>query len=126
MIMKYDPDTGVEPTGWLELDEAERLDLVLEYHRRARVKLPNLRMHATIHAIVEYQIAMGDEFPAARTVERLQAEGLDRHEAIHAVGSVVAEQIYDLVKKGIPAGDPNTLYSVKLERLTAETWRRGG
>jgi len=33
------------------------------YHRRARIRLPNEKVHAVIHAIVENQIALGDELP---------------------------------------------------------------
>ncbi|MGY4231832.1 hypothetical protein ACVIIW_000779 [Bradyrhizobium sp. USDA 4449] len=44
--------------------------------------------HAKFYAIVESQIADA-ELPVRGTVERLMAEGIDRHEAIHAVGSVL-------------------------------------
>jgi hypothetical protein len=57
-------------------------------------------------------------------------EGLDRHQAIHAIGSVLFEYIFDLMKalnaKDDPQGDPNPAYFAALERLTAESWRRSG
>ena len=90
----------------------------------AGVKPPNASLHATMHVVVENQVAMGDEIPVRRTVDRLQAEGLDRHEAIHAVGAVLAEQMFDLLKMGPPKTDPGTVYRASLERLTAEGWRR--
>jgi hypothetical protein len=121
---RYDPVIAPDAADWLDTDESERIELVSTYHRRAKVKLPNLRLHATMHVAVENQVAMGDEIPVRRTVDRLQAEGLDRHDAIHAVGSVLAEHMYDLVKKGPPATDPNTLYWAALEKLTAKEWRR--
>jgi hypothetical protein len=67
--------------------------LVVDYHRRTRVKLPNQRLHAAIHVAVENQIAMGDELPVHGVLDRLQAEGLDRHDAIHAIGSALAEHM---------------------------------
>ncbi|TMB07809.1 MAG: hypothetical protein E6J71_29280 [Deltaproteobacteria bacterium] len=123
--MKYDPQRAPDPKTWLALDEEERIVLVLQYHRRARVRVPNSRLHATIHVIVENQVALGDEIPVRRTLERLRAEGLDRHDAVHAIGSVTAKHIYDLLKESPPAGDPNEPYWAELENLTAEGWRHG-
>jgi hypothetical protein len=74
--------------------------------------------------VVENQVAMGDELPVRRIIERLQAEGLDRHEAIHAVASLLAEYVFDVVKGAPPERDPNPLYWAALEKLTAEGWRR--
>ena len=96
-----------------------------DYHHRARVKLPNARLHTAIHVIVENQAAMGDELPVRRTDERLQTEGLDRHEAIHAVGSVLAAHIHEILNTGSPNADANALYWAALETLTAEGWRCG-
>ena len=79
-----------------------------------------------LHVIVENQVVLGDEIPVRRTLERLRAEGLDRHDAVHAVGSVVAKRIYELLKEGLPTGDPNEPYWAELESLTAEGWRHGG
>src|SRR5438874_9888188 len=123
-IERYDPHHAPDPEAWLALDEGERTALVLQYHRRARARLPNARLHATIHVIVENQL--GDEIPVRRTLERLRAEGLDRHDAVHAVGSVLAKRIYELLKEGPPTGDPNAPYWAELESLTAEGWRHGG
>jgi hypothetical protein len=113
-----------DPEEWLELDEQERIDLVRDYHRGARIRVPNALVHATLHAIVENQIALGDETPARRTAQRLMDEGLDRHEAIHAIGWVLVEFMADLVNAPEPDTDPNTPYFAALERLTVEDWRR--
>ena len=123
-VTRYDPEQVPDPEGWLALDESERIELAFRYHRDARVKLPNARVHAVIHGIVETQIAMGDATPVRATVRRLQQEGLDRHDAIHAVGSVLAKQIYDLSKGGTPTGNPNEAYWTELKRLSAKEWRR--
>ena len=90
-MRRYDPLIAPTPEEWLALTETERMRLAVDYHRRARVRLPNLRVHAVVHAIVEAQIAMGDETPAQRIAQRLMDEGLDRHEAIHAIGSVLMD-----------------------------------
>src|SRR5262249_40443203 len=71
--------------------------IVEEYHRIARIPLPRKarRLHATIHMVVENQLALNDE-PVLRALERLKKEGLTRHDAVHAIGSQVAEHIYDI------------------------------
>jgi hypothetical protein len=123
-VQRYDPLEAPDPEEWLELDEQERIDLVRDDHRRAGIRLPNEKLHATLHAIVEAQIALGDETPAGRIAQRLIGEGLDRHDAIHAIGMVLAEHIYDVLKTTKSDKDPNAPYFVALERLTAEDWRR--
>ena len=124
-MQRYDPLEAPDPKEWLELGEQERIDLVRDYHRRVRIRLPNEQMHATLHAIVEAQIALGDETPVRRIAERLIGEGLDRHDAIHAIGMVLAEHIYEVLKTTKPdQDDPNVPYFAALERLTAEDWRR--
>lgn len=119
----YDPQHPPDAAAWLALDETERIDLVLQYHRRTRVELPNATLHAAIHAVVENQVALGEEIPVRQTLERLQTEGLDRHEAIHAVGSVLAKQIFDMMKAPVSATEPNKHFWDELEHLTAESWK---
>ena len=122
-MTRYDPQKAPDPDGWLRLDEAERIELVVQHHHHVGVRLPNARLHATIHVVVENQVALGEEIPVRRTLQRLQSEGLDRHDAVHAVGSVLAKHMYDLLAEEPPAGDPNTRYWAELEALTAENWR---
>jgi hypothetical protein len=69
-VQRYDPLEAPDPDEWLELDEQERIDLVRDYHRRAGIRLPNEKLHATLHAIIEAQIALGDETPAGRIAQR--------------------------------------------------------
>jgi len=125
-LQRYDPLKAPDPEEWLALDEQERIALAQDYHRRARIRVPNAAAHAMAHAIVENQIALGDETPVRRTAQRLMDEGLDRHEAIHAIGMVLFEFINDLMRAPAADSDPNAPYFAALERLTAEDWRRSG
>lgn len=119
--MRYDPATAPDAATWLALDEAKRLDLVSAYHRRTRAKLPNAQVHAALHAIVENQLAQG--FALAKdALDRLRAEGLDRHEAIHAIGSVLMGHVWGLMWEGAKALDPNEPYFQALQALTASSW----
>jgi len=132
-LAEYDPLVEPAPTQWLALSEQDRIDLVENYHRRAGVRLPRAESHAIIHLVVENQIAEGDELPVRRTAQRLMGEGLDRHEAIHAIGTVLAGHLNDLMRDArgnVQPGerdsnrDPNDAYFSELESLTAEEWRR--
>jgi len=120
----YDPATAPEPSEWLELDEQERMLRVEYHHRRAGIRTGQDRLHAALHTVVENQIALDDPPAVRRAMERLMAAGLDRHEALHAVGSVLAGGVFDLVKGEAPIPFSNDDYSAAVERLTAESWRR--
>jgi hypothetical protein len=121
-MQHYDPLDAPDCEEWLALDEQERIALARDYHGRARIRVPNVAVHAAVHAIVETQIALGDETPARRTAQRLMDEGLDRHEAIHVIGSVLVEFMTDLMKAPESARDPNVAYFAALERLTVANW----
>src|SRR5262245_16374745 len=118
----YDPERPVDPEEWTALDEGERQYLVERYHRKKRIQVPNSPLHAAIHVIVENQVALGSEIPAQKTLARLMREGLTRHDAVHAIGSVLAGRIFDLIRRDEKGEDVNTEYYRQLEELTAETW----
>jgi hypothetical protein len=122
----YNPERGPEPESWLELDEQERILLIETWHRVARIKLPNLKVHAVLHAIVENQLALDLE-PVVRAMDRLRKQGLTRHDAIHAIGSVVAENLFGILKadQNDDAAASQARYCAAVERLTAVSWRRG-
>ncbi len=120
----YDPLTVPDPREWQELDEFERIELVSLYHREADVELPNVRLHAAIHVTVENQVLLGAETPVRATLERLMLEGLDRHDALHAIGNVLADYMHDLLRGTEPPDDPNEAYYDRLGSLTAEGWRQ--
>jgi hypothetical protein len=123
-MQPYNPLVSPDPEEWLALGEQERIDLARDYHRKARIRLPNAKVHATVHAIVETQIALGDETPARRTTQRLMDAGLDRHEAIHAIGWVLIQFMSDQMERPEFDTDPNAGYFAALERLTVEDWRQ--
>jgi hypothetical protein len=124
-VTNYDPEIAPDPTAWLALDEQERIRLAEAHHRGARIRLPNVKAHAVFHAIVENQIAEGLE-PVIRALARLTNEGLSRHDALHAIGSVVSEHLFDTMNANAK-DDTNTIqtrYNAAVERLSANEWRR--
>ena len=122
---KYDPDKSPTPADWLDLDEQKRILLVEAFHRRQKTPLPNAKLHGLIHVVVENQIALKEEAVVA-TLARLQREGLTRHDALHAIGSVLVEYIYELMRpEGAETNDTYKRYRERLPRLTAKGWRAG-
>lgn len=129
---EYDPSQAPDPAIWLELDESERLGLVLAYHLDAEADVfdldnedegPNPTLHAVIHVTVENQLALGDE-TVLITLDRLLRQGLDRHDALHAIGAVLAEHIFDVMKVENDPPDMRRYYE-RLRKLTARRWRKG-
>jgi hypothetical protein len=106
--------------AWLGLDESERIDAVVRYHKRVRFRAGSLQGHAVIHVVVENQLA-GGHAAAVDTLQRLISEGLDRHEAVHAIGSLVARELYGALKSGEPLDDEE--YSRRLRALNVAAWR---
>ena len=123
----YDADHDPDPNAWLGLDEDTKIELVVKYHRRHRPRTPRVRLHATFHTIVENQVA-ANEPVVVETLKRLRNEGLSRRDALHAIASVLAAQVYDVLKHEQPetGKDPNEAYAAELRLLTAASWRDSG
>jgi hypothetical protein len=117
--LQYDPDKPVPAKRWSELGEDAQINLVKKFHRRAGIDLPNEQIHAVIHVIIENQVLLGDETPVAATLERLMREGLSRHDGIHAIGSVLAPFMMEMMRGDV---DSNDVYYDRLAALTAEGW----
>jgi hypothetical protein len=50
-------------------------------------------------------------------------EGLDRHDALHAIGSVLTEHMHRIATDPKSLGDPNAAYCRELKALTTAKWR---
>jgi hypothetical protein len=122
--MGYDPDVGPDPAHWLALEEAERLRQAKDYHECYDTLLAEPEIHAAIHVMIENQIATDDETPAREALERLMSEGLTRHEAIHALGSVLTEMIVAVAKGEETEPFQAHAYNDAIARIKAEDWRR--
>ena len=121
----YNPRYAPNPAEWLAIQESERIDMVIFFHDGVEEALPEdgKTLHSLVHVVVENQIALGVE-PVGNAIARLSRQGLSRHEAIHAVGAILSEDIYDLMKNGQEAIN-QTRYRRRLEKLTAKRWKKG-
>ena len=125
-MTKYDPEVDQQAERWLATGEADRIAAVEAYHRHQRIRLPRPTLHATVHAVVENQLALGEQV-VIEALARLRSEGLTRHETVHAIGMVLAEQIYDVLKnQSQVTSDLNKPYLDRVRQLTADQWRQSG
>ena len=115
---QYDPDRDLAANEWLDLDEQERMMLVEDYHRRRRIRMRNVEAHAVVHAIVENQLAIEEPVVVA-TFARLRREGLKRHDAVHAIGSVPSAHLNSLLRDPHSQDQPNEKYHEALRQLSA-------
>ncbi len=120
-LAEYNPMEAIDPEQWLALEEGDRLDLIYEFHQDAGIEVPDMQTHATLHCVIENQIALGDELPIAATLRRLLEEGLDRHDAIHAIASVLVNHLFDMVH-GEDASRAQDIYFAEVAELTAAQW----
>ena len=123
-MLRYDSNTPPDVDEWLAADERERIAAVVEYHRGRKGPHPEAESplaHGAFHAIVENQIAGNDPPEVRAALERLVADGCSRHEAIHAVGSVIAEETHAIMTAKRPF-DRNRVARA-LAGLSPETWR---
>lgn len=123
---RYDADRAPVAAEWLNADEDERFEVVERYHRARHVDLPDMLGHVVLHTIVENQLAAGDG-AAMRALRRLMADGLTRHESVHAIAAVNFNFLSKTVRgeQDWPSEDINLLVGKALDALTAEKWLSG-
>lgn len=84
-------------------------------------------LHVTMHQVVENQIADNDPTQTAETLEALLNAGFDRHDAIHAIGAIVTEEIYEVLKSRREYDRDAYVAALReLERTATKRRRRGG
>lgn len=120
----YHPSKAPPPEEWLKLAEELRIDWVRQSHEAAGIQLKEGTdtVHFILHVIVENQLAMNVE-PVPATVSRLTRQGLNRHEAIHAIGAVISGDLFDTLKSGQEYNLKK--YRHRLNKLTAKRWLKG-
>jgi hypothetical protein len=70
-------------------------------------------IHITAHQTVENQLAKNDPKEVRQTIEELMRQGYTRHEAIHAVGSVVMDEIWYILKEKRPFDEARYLRGLR-------------
>lgn len=123
--MTYNPNIQMQKTQWLEMDEGQRIAIVEAFHVQSNedIELEAMTLHATFHVIVENQIAQNVTI-VEQTIAKLIRQGIDRHEAIHAISAIISEDILNAARG---EGETFTIkkFRRKLEKITVKRWRKG-
>lgn len=105
--------TGMIPTDDEDATMAQALLDHAEYHHIWN-QLPELEdqdieidgvnplLHVNIHSVVENQIAAGDPSSVVHALRRLMRQGLPRHEAIHRIGAILIQEIWEIMADNRP------------------------
>ena len=70
-------------------------------------------VHVMIHQTVENQIANHDPPQTAKTLEVMMQTGYDRHEAIHAIGTLVANAIFQIMHNDHPFDEASYIEALR-------------
>lgn len=120
---KYNPLKSPKAKEWLAMDEGKRIELIKAYHRKNGGYGNNLNLHASIHVIIENQAALKNETPVAAKLKILERQGLDRHEAVHAVGNIVIKYFFDISNDNISDNSNiEEMYFEDVRKLTRQSW----
>ncbi|MBN2360597.1 MAG: plasmid pRiA4b ORF-3 family protein [Deltaproteobacteria bacterium] len=121
-LFEYDAARDPDPEVWLGLDQGDRNLAIEEYHVRANLhrRSADLRAHAVLHMAAETHVAENDPPQARAALARLLKQGLDRHQAIHAIGTVLSEHLGRAVRQDY---FDHVAYARDLENLSADIWR---
>lgn len=92
-------------------------------------------VHVTTHHVVENQIADNDPPQTAETLEALLEAGYSRHDAIHAIGAIVAEEVFEILRDDRPFGEAKYVKALRdlareakrprSRRLRRDEWQKG-
>lgn len=74
---------------------------------------PTPFVHVTIHQAIENQIANHDPAQTGETLGTLMRAGYTRHEAIHAIGSVLTQEIFEVMRDQRPFNKPRYVEALR-------------
>jgi hypothetical protein len=119
----YDPYEPPDASEWLTMGEEARIAMVRVYHQSIGDVGDSEQLHALFHVIVENQIAMGAHMePVRERLRQLMAQGLDRHDAVHAIGYVLAKHMHWLALDRNAGASQDARYFRELKRMTARKY----
>lgn len=69
--------------------------------------------HVAIHQVIANQIANRNPAQTAETLEALMQAGYTRHEAIHAIGGILAEEIFEILRDERPFDEAGYIQALR-------------
>jgi hypothetical protein len=86
---------------------------VLDPHEEVLRDGANPFAHIAIHQIIANQVANRDPSQTAETLEALMQAGYTRHEAIHAIGGILAEEIFEILRDKRPFNETGYIQALR-------------
>jgi hypothetical protein len=71
-------------------------------------------LHTSLHAVVEQQISSRVPAEVERAFLSIRERGDERHEAIHRIGAILAEVLFEAVQKNRPLDEAAYLHRLKV------------
>ncbi len=69
--------------------------------------------HVAIHQTIENQIAGHNPPQTTKTLEALMRAGYTRHEAIHAIGAILAQEIFEVLRDNRPFNEAGYIEALR-------------
>lgn len=127
-LFDYDPDRLPDSRAWLGLDVEERVRLVESYELRAAPHASVVETNPWLYVLVENYIAQGADH-VLKAMDRLQRQGLSRHEAVRAIAWVVMRWERNSRDEcdGRTSGNRKGVeLNAAINALSADTWSKRG
>jgi len=70
-------------------------------------------LHTSLHAVVEQQLASGAPPEVPEAFRWIQERGDERHEAIHRIGGILAEVLFEAIEKKRPLDEAAYLQRIR-------------
>jgi hypothetical protein len=83
-----------------EMDDTWKLGELASYPQEINGMIVNPFVHTVLHLIVDIQIASETPEYVERTFARLRNEGMEEHEALHAIIEIYADLYFSNFRKG--------------------------
>lgn len=103
-MKNYDPMQAPDSTEWHNASQSGHMTRIEKYHRQEDIVPENLPTHVYIHLMVENQLLAPGGDVVRETFTRLIKSGLDRHSAIHVIGS-----LYLRYERELPRPHPDAI-----------------
>lgn len=115
-MQTYDANKTPNRNEWLALDKTKQLTLIRDYHQNESMDDRALTSHCGMHAAVETQIAQNT--PGVRdALGRLRKQGIDRHNAVHAIGLILLQHMRQVALNPSSDKDLDEMFQTKLAEL---------
>lgn len=120
---RYDADVNPDPVLWISTRKEERWQAIERYHVESSACFgDDVGFHAFMHSLVE-EMLMSEQMPSVGAAfARLRTEGIQRHQAIHALAYRLRNLISKLSEGAELTQDDSDAAIQEIDQMTAASW----